>query len=192
MKWLSYPSSFPFHYDYFGSDPNFLPLLNFGAGDDSWESLGQQRSQASQSSRKSILNTHWKDWCWSINILGTWCKQLTHWKKPWCWERLKAEVTEDEIVGWHHWCTGHELGQLWEMVRDREVWHAAVYGVMKSWTLLEDWTNSKKLTTLFFSLEKEVATHSSVLAWRIPGTGEPDGPPSMGSHRVGHDWSDLA
>ena len=44
----------------------------------------------------------------------------------------------------------------------------------------------------FHALEKEMATHSSVLAWRIPGTGEPDGLPSMGSHRVGHDWSDLA
>ena len=42
------------------------------------------------------------------------------------------------------------------------------------------------------ALEKEMATHSSVLAWRIPGTGEPGGLPSMGSHRVGHDWSDLA
>ena len=41
-------------------------------------------------------------------------------------------------------------------------------------------------------MEKEMATHSSVLAWRIPGTGEPGGLPSMGSHRVGHDWSDLA
>ena len=42
------------------------------------------------------------------------------------------------------------------------------------------------------ALEKEMATHCSVLAWRIPGTGEPGGLPSMGSHRVGHDWSDLA
>ena len=44
----------------------------------------------------------------------------------------------------------------------------------------------------FHALEKEMATHSSVLTWRIPGTGEPGGLPSMGSHRVGHDWSDLA
>ena len=44
----------------------------------------------------------------------------------------------------------------------------------------------------FHALEKEMATHSSVLAWRVPGTGEPDELPSMGSHRVGHDWSDLA
>ena len=47
-----------------------------------------------------------------------------------------------------------------------------------------------KLTPLI--LEKEMATHSIVLAWRIPGTGEPGGLPSMGSHRAGHDWSDLA
>ena len=46
--------------------------------------------------------------------------------------------------------------------------------------------------TLLTDKEKEMATHSSVLAWRIPGTGEPGGPLSMGSHRVGHDWSDLA
>ena len=48
------------------------------------------------------------------------------------------------------------------------------------------------LTSPSLSLEKEMATHSSVLAWRIPGMGEPDGLPSMGSHRVLHDWSDLA
>ena len=58
----------------------------------------------------------------------------------------------------------------------------------KSWTRLSDFT----LTFHFHALEKEMATHSSVLAWRIPGTGEPGGLPSMGSHRVRHDWSDLA
>ena len=51
---------------------------------------------------------------------------------------------------------------------------------------------SQVLGLLFHALEKEMATHSSVLAWRIPGTGEPGGLPSMGSHRVGHDWSDSA
>ena len=55
-------------------------------------------------------------------------------------------------------------------------------------TQLSDFT----FTFHFHALEKEMATHSSVLAWRIPGTGEPGGLPSMGSHRVGHDWSDLA
>ena len=63
-----------------------------------------------------------------------------------------------------------------------------VHGVSKSWTQLRDFT----FTFHFHALEKEMATHSSVLAWRIPGTGEPGRLLSMGSHRVRHDWSDLA
>ena len=62
-------------------------------------------------------------------------------------------------------------------------WWAAVRGVAKSRTRLSDFT----FTFHFHALEKEMATHSSVLAWRIPGTGEPGGLPSMGLHRVGHD-----
>ena len=71
---------------------------------------------------------------------------------------------------------------------DGGAWWTAVHGVTKSQTGLSDFT----FTFHFYALEKEMATHSSVLAWRISGTGEPDGLPSMGSHRVGHDWSDLA
>ena len=67
-------------------------------------------------------------------------------------------------------------------------WWAAVHGVATSWTQLSDFT----FTFHYHVLKKEVATHSSALSWRIPGTGEPGGLPSMGSHRVGHDWSDLA
>ena len=66
---------------------------------------------------------------------------------------------------------------------DGGAWWAAVYGVARSWTRLSDFT----FTFHFHALEKEMATHSSVLAWRIPGMGEPDGLPSMGSHRFGHD-----
>ena len=65
---------------------------------------------------------------------------------------------------------------------------AAVHEVAKSWTRLSDFT----FTFHFHALEKEMATHSSVLAWRIPGMGEPGGQPSMGLHRIGHDSSDLA
>ena len=75
------------------------------------------------------------------------------------------------------------LSKLWKLVIDREALHAAVHGVAKSWTQLSDFTFSLH----FHALEKEMATHSSVLAWRIPGMGEPGGLPSMGSHRVGHD-----
>ena len=63
-------------------------------------------------SNQSVLNIHWKDWSWSFNTLATRCKKLTHLKRPWCWERLKAGGkgdTEDEMVGWHHWLYGHEF-----------------------------------------------------------------------------------
>ena len=66
---------------------------------------------------------------------------------------------------------------------DGGAWWAAVHGVSKSWTQLSDFP----FTFHFHALEKEMATHSSVLAWRIPGTGAPGGLPSQGSHRVGHD-----
>ena len=71
---------------------------------------------------------------------------------------------------------------------DGGAWKAAVHGVAEGRTWLSGFT----FTFHFHALEKEMATHCSVLAWRIPGTGEPGGLPSMGSHRVGHDWSDLA
>ena len=71
---------------------------------------------------------------------------------------------------------------------DGGAWWAAVHGVVKSPTRLSDFT----FTFHFHALEKEMATHFSVPAWRIPGLAEPGGLQSMGSHRVGHDCSDLA
>ena len=71
---------------------------------------------------------------------------------------------------------------------DGGAWQAVVHGVTKSWTRLRDFT----FIFHFHALEKEIATHSIVIAWRIPRMMEPGGLPSMGSHRVGHNWSDLA
>ena len=71
---------------------------------------------------------------------------------------------------------------------DGGAWQAAVHGVAKSQTRLSNFT----FCFHFYTLEKEMATHSSVLAWRIPATAEPGGLLSMGLHRVGHDWHDLA
>ena len=71
---------------------------------------------------------------------------------------------------------------------DGRAWWAVVHGIAKNRTPLSDFT----FTFHFHALEKEMAAHSTVLAWRIPGMEEPGGLSSMGSYRVGHDWSNLA
>ena len=82
----------------------------------------------------------------------------------------------------------HSSTLAWKIPWMEEPGWAAVHGVAKSWTWLSDFP----FTFHFHALEKEMTTHSSVLAWRVPGMGEPGGLPSLGSHIVGHDWSDLA
>ena len=95
-------------------------------------------------------------------------------------------INVNSIYWWRRW---HPLQcSCLENPMHGGAWWAAVHAVAKSRTRLRNFT----FTFHFHALEKEMATHSSVLAWRIPGKGEPDGLPSMGSHRVGHDWSDLA
>ena len=93
-----------------------LMLLNCGVGEDSWEAFGQQGDWTSQSERKSTLNIHWKDWCWSwsSSILATWCEEPTHWKNPDVgqnWGQEEKGATEDEMFRWHHWLNGHEFEQ---------------------------------------------------------------------------------
>ena len=81
-----------------------LILLNCGVGEDSWESLGLQGDPTSPSWRRSVLGVHWKDWCWSwnSNTSATSCKELTYWKRPWCWEGLGAggEGDDRRCDGW--------------------------------------------------------------------------------------------
>ena len=69
--------------------------------ENSWEPLGLQGDPTSQSYRKSVLNIHWENGCWSwnSNTLATWCEELTQWKSPWCWERLRAGG-EGDGRGW--------------------------------------------------------------------------------------------
>ena len=74
-------------------------LLNCGVGEDSWESLGLQGDPTSPSERKSVLNIYWKDWSWNSNTLATWCKELTHWRRPRLWERLMVGG-EGDVRGW--------------------------------------------------------------------------------------------
>ena len=90
-------------------------LLNCGVGEDSWESLGLQGDPASPSWRRSVLGVHWKDWWWSWNskTLASSCEELTHLKRPWCWERLRAGGEgddRDEMVGCYYPLDGHGFG----------------------------------------------------------------------------------
>ena len=107
-------------------------FLNCGVGEDSWESLVLQGDQTSQSWRKSVLNSHWKDWCWSwsFNTLATWCKELTHLKRPWCWERLKAGG-EGDNRGWDGWMAS-PTQWTWVWVNSGSWWWTGKPGVLQS------------------------------------------------------------
>ena len=78
-----------------------------------------------------------------LQYLATWCEELTHRKRPWCWERLKAgeegDDREDEMVGGHHCHDGHGFVKLQELVMGMETWHAAVHGVAKTQRELLNW-----------------------------------------------------
>ena len=120
-------------------------------------------------------------------------QQYVHWELPDVHAGFrKGRGTRDPIAN-ICWVIGEGNGtplqySCLENPMDGGAWWAAVHGITKSQTWLSDFT----FTFHFHALEKEMATHSSVLAWRIPGMGQPGGLLSMGSHRVGHDWSDLA
>ena len=107
-------------------------LLNCGVGEDSWESLGLQGDPTNPSWRKSGLNIHWKDWCWSwnSNTLATWCEELTHLKRPWCWEILKAGE-KGENTGWDGWMAS-PTQWTWVWVGSGSWWWTGRPGMLQS------------------------------------------------------------
>ena len=151
-------------------------LLNCGVGEDSWKSLGLQADQISQSKRKSVLNIHWKDWCWSwnSNTLATWCEELTHWKRPWCWERLKAGGQGDNR-GWDGWMASPTRWE-WVCTSSSSWWRTAKPGMLQSMGLQRvrhDWVNELNWTdicsVLIFIITLQVSTnvkiHQIVEVW---------------------------
>ena len=99
---------------------------------------------------------HWKDWCWSSNALATWCKELTHWKRPWCWERLKAGGEADNR-GWDGWMAS--LTQwMWVSANSGWWWRAEKPGMLQrvrhDWATEQQWYNPAIL--LLSSYHREI------------------------------------
>ena len=103
---------------------------------------------------KSVLNIHWKDWCWSSNILGTWCEELTHQKRPWCWERLRAGG-EGGHRGWDGWMASLTRW-TWVWVDSGSWWWTGKPGVLQSmesqrvrhnWATELNWTDMSSFSS---------------------------------------------
>ena len=127
-------------------------LLICGVGEDSWGSLGLQGEQTSPSQQKSVLNIHWKDWCWSwnSNTLATSCEELTPWKRSWCWERLKTGGEGDDR-GWDG-CMASLTQRTWVWVNSGSWWWTVRSGVLQSMgsqRVRQDWTTKLNWTILY-------------------------------------------
>ena len=133
-----------------------LMLLNSGIGEDFWESPGWQGDPTSPSKRRSVLGVHWKDWCWSwnSNSLATWRKELTHWKRPWCWEGLRAGGKGDNRR-WDGWMASVtrwkwvwvDSGSWWWIGRPGVLWFMGLQRVRYNWA-----TELNYITLLKFPL----------------------------------------
>ena len=161
------------------------------------------------------MNINWKNWCrsWSSNTLATWLEEPTHWKRPWCWEELKVkgeEGSRGQDGWWHHRLNGHEFEQtpgdsagqgsleccspLGNKELDMTQWLnnnvnsyiSLMAQMVKNLPAMQEIQVPSLGWGGMIPLQKEIAPHSSILAWRIPWTEKPEGLWSMGSQRVRH------
>ena len=128
-----------------------LMLFNYGVGEDSWESLGLQGDPTSPFQMRSVLGVHWKDWCWSwnSNTLATWCEEMTHLKRLWCWERLRAGGEGDDR-GWDGWMAS-PARWTWVCVDSGSWWWTGRPGVLRfmgSQRVRHDWVTELNWTEL--------------------------------------------
>ena len=113
-------------------EPGRLPSMESHRVGHDWSNLAAVATAAAP--------FHWKDWCWSwsAKTLANWWEELTHWKRLWCWERLKAEGEVDDR-GWDGWMASPtQWTWVWASSTRWEAWHAAVHGVTKSQMLLNN------------------------------------------------------
>ena len=127
----------------------------------------------------TVLNIHWKDWCWSwsSNTLATWCKELTHWKRPWSWERLKTGGEGDDR-GWDGWMASPtqwtsvwaSSGRWWwtgrpDVLQSKVLEFAAQ--LAKSWTWLSNWT--ELITQVLYSYINKIVDVQLKDTWSLEG-----------------------
>ena len=140
------PSHLPLHPIPLGlpSAPGLSACLMHST-EDFWESFGEQGDQTSQSWGKSTLNIHWRDWCWSCNTLATWYEELTHWKGPWCWERLETGGEGDDR-GWDGWMAP-PTQWTWVWANSRSCWRAGKPDMLQSMgseKIRHDWATEQQ------------------------------------------------
>ena len=149
-----------------------LMLLNCGVGEVSWESLVLQGDPTSPFWRRSTLGFLWREWCWSWNssTLATSCEELTHWKRLWCWEGLRAGG-EGDAKGWDGWMASLTRWS-WVWVNSGSLWWTGRPGMLQfmgslrvghEWATELNWTETNRINAFKFNYYWELANNTELI-----------------------------